>query len=136
MYQAKTNNNKYISVREAIAITENKDGKISDDQIRKLCNKGLVEAYKDEKSGRWYVKQDSLEKYLQDHDNTPRGGYGSIKWKDGDTFTLIKGYDYPYAYNNRTGDIINFFGKRILTPYKNKTDGKYYMQVKVIKNGK
>lgn len=79
MYQAKTNNNKYISVREAIAITENKDGKISDDQIRKLCNKGLVEAYKDEKSGRWYVKQDSLEKYLQDHDNTPRGGYGSIK---------------------------------------------------------
>lgn len=103
----------------------------------KFCKDGNVDYYLVPTSKYKYrINIDSLLKYMDDN-NIPMGAFNDIKLG---TYTLIGGYDYQYAMNNDTGDVVNFDNKRILTPYPNTTEkghkGIPYYQVSLTKNGK
>ena len=105
----------YISIREATRITFDSYGKIEYLEIYYLAIDGLIDAIQPN-GKRWYINKTDFYNYVRTHD-MKRDNIGMVRWHKGDTFTLIRGYDYPYAFNNRTGEIANLRTGHVLTPF-------------------
>ena len=121
----KTEDNKtYLSIKECAEVVSR-----SGVYICNLCRQGKVDCYKDGR-GYYRVNINSLNNYIF------RKTYpeATKPWISG-TFTVLEGYDYRYAVNNDTGEIVNLDFRNILTPSPNKEKYPYY-QVMLVKNGK
>lgn len=126
--------NNYISLTQAQQLARDDFGCISKNAIYNLCIDSIIDCIQDKQTKRWQINEQSLIDYLKNND-IKREGCGWIRWRQGDKFTLIRGYDYPYAFNTRTGEIANMRTGYILTPSPNKIDDNYYLQVQPILNG-
>lgn len=101
----------------------------------KLCKNGCIDYYIDKTSKHKYrINFDSLQDYLKTN-KVPTGAYRNI---EAGTYALLFNYDYQYAANTITGEIVNFDNGGVLTPSpnRNEDDGTVYYQVYPIKGGK
>ena len=122
--------NNYISLTQAQQLARDDFGSISKNAIYNLCIDSVIDCIQDKQTKRWQINEQSLIDYLKNND-IKREGCGWIRWRQGDKFTLIRGYDYPYAFNTRTGEIANMRTGYILTPSPNKIDDNYYYKLGV-----
>lgn len=122
----------YMSISEAANITFDGYGNIERNQIYYLAVDGLIDAIQTD-GNRWYINKEDFCNYVKSND-MKRKGVGMIRWRKGDTFIPIRGYDFLYAVNNRTGEIVNMQTGHVLKPYLNDQKHKR-LCVSPIKNG-